>query len=171
MQFGDWLWQVLHGDLGTSIFTNLPVTHMIAQRIEPTLSLMVLTLIFSLLLAVPLGVIAAWKARHLDRPRRHDACGVRLFGAGVRASATCWPISSRCELDWLPVQGYTPIRDGLVAVAAQPGSAGAGAGADLHGADRAHHPRDDAGGAEQDYIRTAQAKGVGADARSCSCTR
>ena len=36
VRFGEWLWQILHGDLGTSIFTNLPVTHMIAQRIEPT---------------------------------------------------------------------------------------------------------------------------------------
>src|SRR5262245_4728866 len=44
VRFGDWLWHVLNGDLGTSIFTNLPVTHMIAQRIQPTLSLMVLTL-------------------------------------------------------------------------------------------------------------------------------
>ena len=41
VRFGEWLWHILHGDLGTSIFTNLPVTHMIAQRIEPTLSLMV----------------------------------------------------------------------------------------------------------------------------------
>ena len=40
VRFGDWFWHVLHGDLGTSIFTNLPVTHMIAQRIEPTVSLM-----------------------------------------------------------------------------------------------------------------------------------
>ena len=48
VRFGDWFWHVLHGDLGTSIFTNLPVTHMIAQRIEPTLSLMALTLILSL---------------------------------------------------------------------------------------------------------------------------
>src|ERR1700735_615816 len=39
VRFFDWFWHVLHGDLGTSIFTNLPVSHMIAQRIEPTLSL------------------------------------------------------------------------------------------------------------------------------------
>src|SRR6478752_4636854 len=39
IRFGDWFWHVLQGDLGTSIFTNLPVTHMIAQRVEPTLSL------------------------------------------------------------------------------------------------------------------------------------
>src|SRR5277367_5985187 len=47
VRFGEWVWQILHGDLGTSIFTNLPVSHMIAQRIEPTLSLMVITLAFS----------------------------------------------------------------------------------------------------------------------------
>src|SRR6202008_889940 len=46
VRFGEWLWQIMHGDLGTSIFTNLPVSHMIAQRIEPTLSLMVLTILF-----------------------------------------------------------------------------------------------------------------------------
>src|ERR1700761_1237418 len=61
VRFGEWLWQVLHGDLGTSIFTNLPVSHMIAQRIEPTLSLMILTLVLSLSLAIPMGVIAAWR--------------------------------------------------------------------------------------------------------------
>src|ERR1700742_1183663 len=61
VRFGEWLWQIMHGNLGTSIFTNLPVSHMIAQRIEPTTSLMVLTIIFSIVVAVPLGVIAAWK--------------------------------------------------------------------------------------------------------------
>ena len=61
VRFGEWLWQIIHGDLGTSIFTNLPVSHMIAQRIEPTLSLMVLTIVFSIVVAIPLGVLAAWK--------------------------------------------------------------------------------------------------------------
>src|SRR5580700_4313714 len=68
VRFGDWLWHVLHGDLGVSIFTNLPVTHMIAQRIEPTLSLLLLTLTFSIVVAVPMGVLAAWKqGRYQDR--------------------------------------------------------------------------------------------------------
>src|ERR1700722_19267794 len=61
VRFGEWVWRVLHGDLGTSIFTQPPVTHMIAQRVEPTLSLMSLTLILSLVVAIPMGVIAAWK--------------------------------------------------------------------------------------------------------------
>src|SRR6516162_10872279 len=61
VRFGEWLWQILHGNLGTSIFTNLPVSHMIAQRIEPTLSLMVLTVVVAIVVAIPLGVVAAWK--------------------------------------------------------------------------------------------------------------
>src|ERR1700759_1965553 len=61
VRFGEWLWQIMHGDLGTSIFTNLPVSHMIAQRIEPTTSLMLLTTLFSIAVAIPLGVVAAWK--------------------------------------------------------------------------------------------------------------
>src|SRR5437870_7459533 len=36
VRFGGWVWALLHGDLGISIFTNLPVTHLIGQRIEPT---------------------------------------------------------------------------------------------------------------------------------------
>src|SRR6202167_3882865 len=55
VRFFEWLWHVIHGDLGTSIFTNLPVSHMIQQRIEPTLSLMLLTVTFSIVVAIPLG--------------------------------------------------------------------------------------------------------------------
>src|SRR3974377_822584 len=62
ISFGEWLWQILHGDLGTSIFTHRPVAAMIAQRLEPTISLMVVTLVFAVSVAVPIGVIAAWKA-------------------------------------------------------------------------------------------------------------
>src|ERR1700722_12705370 len=61
VRFGEWVWQILHGDLGTSIFTNLPVSAMIGQRIEPTLSLMVVTLILAVFVAVPIGVLAARK--------------------------------------------------------------------------------------------------------------
>ena len=57
VQFSDWSWRLMHADLGRSIFTNLPVTTMIAQRVEPTLSLMLVTLVFSILVAVPIGVL------------------------------------------------------------------------------------------------------------------
>src|SRR4030088_1902461 len=56
LRFFEWLWHVMQGDLGTSIFINLSVTHMISQLVEPTLSLMSLTLILSLTFAIPMGV-------------------------------------------------------------------------------------------------------------------
>src|SRR6201985_2649430 len=55
VRFREWLWHVIHGELRTSIFTNLSVSHMISQRIEPTVSLMVLTLILSISVAIPMG--------------------------------------------------------------------------------------------------------------------
>src|SRR2546423_2357719 len=51
VQFSEWAWRLLHFDLGRSIFTNLPVATMIAQRIEPTLSLMLVTLVLSIMVA------------------------------------------------------------------------------------------------------------------------
>ena len=61
VRFGHWAWGVLQGDLGTSIFTNLPVTTLIGQRVGPTVSLTVMALIITLSFAIPLGVIAASK--------------------------------------------------------------------------------------------------------------
>ncbi len=65
VQFWRWLVAVLHGDLGVSIFSNTPVTELIAQRVAPTVSLAVLTMGFAVLLAVTAGVLAAWKAGSL----------------------------------------------------------------------------------------------------------
>src|SRR4030088_1040407 len=80
VQFWDWLWRLLHADLGRSIFTNLPVTAMIAQRVEPTLSLMLITLILSVVVAVPIGVLAAWKVgTWIDRA----IMGFAVFGFSV----------------------------------------------------------------------------------------
>src|ERR1700716_2064258 len=62
VQFGTWLWRILHGDLGTSIFTNLPVASLIAQRIAPTLSLLAMSVVLTFLVAVLLAVRASWKA-------------------------------------------------------------------------------------------------------------
>src|SRR6202008_2524345 len=61
-RFGTWLLALAHGDLGTSIFTNLPVTKLIGQRLEPTAALTICTMIVAVGLAVPLGVLAAARA-------------------------------------------------------------------------------------------------------------
>ena len=112
VRFGDWLWQIVHGDLGTSIFTNLPVTHMIAQRIEPTLSLMVLTIVFSIIIAVPLGVLAAWKhGTWIDRVVM--VLCVLGFSVPVFVFGYLLAYVFALQLNWLPVQGFTPISGGF----------------------------------------------------------
>src|SRR2546423_9474362 len=62
IQFGSWVWRLLQGDLGISIFTNLPVAKLIQQRLQPTPALTLATLIVSITAAIPMGVLAAWKA-------------------------------------------------------------------------------------------------------------
>src|SRR6266480_6986413 len=112
IRFTEWVWQILHGDLGTSIFTNLPVTTMMAQRFEPTLSLMVITLIFAVAVAVPMGVVAAWKAgTWIDRLIM--AFAILGFSVPVFVVGYLLAYVFALELDWLPVQGYTPISEGL----------------------------------------------------------
>lgn len=112
VRFGEWTWQILHGDLGTSIFTSLPVTQLIAQRIEPTLSLMAVTLVLAIGIAVPLGVLAAWKAgTWIDRA----VMAMAVFGFSVPVFVVSYLLAYvfALELDWLPVQGYTPISVGV----------------------------------------------------------
>jgi peptide/nickel transport system permease protein len=112
IQFGSWIWRILHLDLGTSIFTNLPVASMIAQRIEPTLSLMALTLVLTLVIAVPLGVVAAWKAGSwIDRVIM--AFAVSAFSLPVFVVGYLLAYVFALELEWLPVQGYTPFAEGF----------------------------------------------------------
>ncbi len=113
IRFADWLWQVLNGNLGVSIFTNLPVSHMIAQRIEPTVSLMLLTLVLSLSTAIPMGVIAAWKhGTIIDRLVMMTA--VFGFSTPVFVVGYLLAFVFALYLDWLPVQGFTSISAGLV---------------------------------------------------------
>jgi peptide/nickel transport system permease protein len=160
VRFGEWLWHVLNGDLGTSIFTNLPVTHMIAQRIQPTVSLMILTLIISLGLAIPMGVLAAWKqGGWIDR-------GVMLlavlgFSLPVFVVGYLLAYEFALQLDWFPVQGYTPIQDGfwpwlsnLILPSVALGGAFIALIARITRATMLEV-------LSQDYVRTARAKGVG----------
>ncbi len=160
VRFGEWAWRIAHGDLGTSIFTNLPVGHMIAQRIEPTLSLMLLTLVVSLLIAVPLGVLAAARQGSLvDR-------GVMLF-AVLGFSTPVFVIGYvlayvfALRLDWFPVQGYVPLAGGfwpflraLILPAATLGGIYIALIARITRASMLEV-------LSQDYIRTARAKGLG----------
>jgi peptide/nickel transport system permease protein len=112
VQFGGWVGRLLHGDLGTSIFTNLPVTTLIGQRIQPTVSLTLLTLVVAVLIAVPVGVVAAAKAgTWVDRLVM--GFSVLAFSVPVFVLAYLLIGLFSIRLEWLPVQGYRPIGEGL----------------------------------------------------------
>jgi len=159
VQFGAWLWGILHGDLGTSIFTNLPVASLIAQRIEPTLSLMAITLVLTILIAVPLGVVAAWKAGSwVDRSIM--AFAVFAFSLPVFVVGYVLAYVFALQFEWLPVQGYTPLAQGfwpwlqnLILPAIALGSVYIALIARITRASMLEV-------LQQDYIRTARAKGL-----------
>ncbi|HEV2186716.1 MAG TPA: ABC transporter permease [Stellaceae bacterium] len=112
VQFVDWAWGLLHGDLGISIFTNLPVLKLIGQRIEPTIALTVSTLIISVLVAIPLGILAAAKAgTWIDRVVMVFAVLGFSVPVFVLAYVLIYIFSIATRL--LPVQGYVAPGDGL----------------------------------------------------------
>ncbi len=160
IQFGSWVWRILHGDLGTSIFTNLPVSTMIGQRLGPTLSLMMVTLLLTIVVAVPLGVVAAWKAGSLiDRV----IMGFAVFGFSLPVFVVGYMLAYifALELEWLPVQGYTPLTQGfwpwlenLILPAVALGCVYIALIARITRATMLEV-------LQQDYIRTARAKGLG----------
>ena len=160
IQFGSWLWNILHGDLGTSIFTNLPVSAMIAQRIEPTFSLMAITLVLTILVAVPLGVVAAWKAgTWVDRTIM--AFAVFAFSLPVFVVGYVLAYVFALQFEWLPVQGYTPLAAGLwpwlqnlILPALALGTVYIALIARITRASMLEV-------LQQDYVRTARAKGLG----------
>lgn len=112
IQFTTWIGQLGHGDLGVSIFSNLPVSQLIMQRIEPTLSLAFFTLTIAIVVSVPLGVLAAWKAGSwIDRGVM--AFSVLGFSTPVFVLGYALIYFFSLKLNFFPVQGYTSISEGL----------------------------------------------------------
>jgi peptide/nickel transport system permease protein len=169
VRFGTWLWAILHGDFGISIFTNLPVSRLIGQRLEPTVSLTVTTLIVTVATAVPLGVIAAWKVgTWIDR----TVMGFAVLAFSVPVFVVAYLLiftlavgdftigGWTLQLDLFPVQGYTPISEGfwpwLQRLVLPSIALGTSYSALIARVTRASMLEV----LSQDYIRTAQAKGL-----------
>jgi peptide/nickel transport system permease protein len=111
-QFSIYVANLARGDLGTSIFSNLPVTTLVAQRLEPTIVLAVSTLVVAIVFAVPMGVLAAWKARTwIDRV----VMGFSVLGFALPVFLIGYVLIYifAIELRWLPVQGYRPLASGI----------------------------------------------------------
>lgn len=113
VQFGRWGLGVLQGDLGVSMFTNIPVTTLVAQRVEATLSLALTTMTVAISIAVTLGVIAAWRAGSLI-DRAVMALAVTSFSVPVFVVGYLLVYLFSMELRWLPVQGYKPLAAGFI---------------------------------------------------------
>ncbi|WP_454908497.1 ABC transporter permease [Variovorax gossypii] len=111
-QFFGWLGHVLRGDLGYSYFYKMSVTQLIGQRLEPTLSVAAVTVVLTVLIAVPLGVLAASRrGGRLDRFIMSASVlgfSVPVFVAGY---LMIWLFSM--QLGWLPSQGYSRIAEGV----------------------------------------------------------
>jgi peptide/nickel transport system permease protein len=113
VQFAIYAGKLLRGDLGKSLHSQMPVGQLILQRLEPTVALALSTLLFAVLTAVPLGVLAAWRVGSLvDRAVMVIAVGgfsVPIFWLGF---LLIYLFS--VKLDVLPVQGYVSFREGIV---------------------------------------------------------
>jgi peptide/nickel transport system permease protein len=111
-QFGIYVVNLLQGDLGTSIFSNMPVLSLVQQRLEPTIVLALATLFVAVAFAIPMGVLAAWKARSfVDRL----VMGFSVLGFAVPVFLFGYVLIYifAIHLRWLPVQGYRPLAMGL----------------------------------------------------------
>ena len=113
VRFFEWGLNILQGDLGRSALSGKPVTELIAQRLEPTLSLMALTLVLSVGIAVPLGVAAAWARGSLFDRFAMIFC-VAGFSLPLFVTGYLLAYIIGLKLGWLPVQGYTPLEKGVV---------------------------------------------------------
>ncbi|WP_243369631.1 ABC transporter permease [Microvirga solisilvae] len=111
-QFVGWLLRILSGDLGTSIYSGKPVTELILQRLEPTVSLALLTLSIAIVIAVPTGVIAAWKeGTWVDWTLMFLA--IVFFSMPIFITGYILIYNFSVQWRMLPVQGYRSLSDGI----------------------------------------------------------
>lgn len=111
-QFFVWIWQLLQVDFSTSLMAHTPVLNMIGQRLEPTLSLALVSIVFTILISVPLGVLAAWKhGTWID----NLVMSTSVLGFSIPVFVIGYVLITvfALELKWLPVQGFRSISDGL----------------------------------------------------------
>jgi peptide/nickel transport system permease protein len=113
IRFWIWLKGIASGNFGTSIFSGMPVTTLIAQRLEPSISLAICAIILTIVISIPLGVAAAWKSRSvLDRSVMAGAV-IAFSVPGFFIGYVVVMVFS-LKLGWLPVQGFVSISEGIV---------------------------------------------------------
>lgn len=111
-QYTSWVANVFKGDLGDSIFMNQPVSEAIAEHITPTLSLAILAQVIAILLAIPFGIIAAYKRGSIAD---YTLMGISLLGMALPSFllGLFLMLFVGVKLQWLPVAGYESLSSGL----------------------------------------------------------
>lgn len=105
VRYADWLGGLLTGDLGTSFLSRRPVAEQVAAKLEVTLSLVGGAMLLALLIAVPVGMLAAVRRRHASGLAASVLSQVGLaipaFWAGIMLTYVF-----AVQLRWLPANGY-----------------------------------------------------------------
>jgi len=158
-QYGHWLWRLLHGDFGFSWRIRVPVGELLLEKLPVTAQLASMSFVIGVLIGVPAGVLSAvWK----DRPLDWLVNGIALFGISM---PNFWLgimmiLLFSVQLGWLPPSGYVPLwKDPVQSLATTIMPAfvlGTGVASILMRHTRAAM----LSALEQDYVRTARAKGV-----------
>lgn len=112
VQFVYWALGILSGNLGKSIFAELPVLTLVSQRVEPTISLSVLTMILSVTAGISFGIFASWRAGGFV-DRMLTAFSALGYSVPVFVVGYFLTYFFALEKHWLPVQGYVSIEHGL----------------------------------------------------------
>jgi peptide/nickel transport system permease protein len=113
VQFYKWVAGIAHGDLGNSIFYDIPVTTLMVQRLEPTLSLAFGTILVAVAIALPAGIIAAiYSGRLVDRSTM--LFSVLGFSTPVFVVGYILIYTFSFKLRWFPIQGYVAVSEGFL---------------------------------------------------------
>jgi peptide/nickel transport system permease protein len=108
LRYLHWLVGFMHGDLGRSAITQVPILESIVDRLPVTIELMLLSQGFALLVAVPTGVLCAYQAgSRIDR--LVSAAALFLLAAPVFITAGVLMFVFALKLRWLPSTGYVPF--------------------------------------------------------------
>jgi peptide/nickel transport system permease protein len=112
IQFFTWIDHLLHADLGVSLISNVPVLTMISDRVEPSIAIALFTIVVAILIAVPLGVLAAWQhGSWIDR----SVMALSVLGFSVPGFVIGYVLIQLFAIDlrWLPVQGFKSPTSGV----------------------------------------------------------
>lgn len=111
-QYVTWMGGVLQGDFGMSLISRVPVLDMVGQRIYPSMQLAILTILISIAVAIPMGVWAAWRHRSwID----YAVMSFSVLGFSVPVFLVGYVLLLifSVKLGWFPPQGFKPLSDGL----------------------------------------------------------